>query len=421
MTELHHEKAAYDVAIIGGGASGLFAAALLRDGKKKVVLLEKNEKLGKKLFITGKGRCNLTNQKPPSEFLTHVCSNPRFLYSSLHAFDSYALMDFFETHSLKLKVERGDRVFPASDKSSDVIKTLQRCIDPQWTTVCLQTKVTAIQKKKNLFVIQALHQQNTTVSYRAEHVVLATGALSYPLTGSTGDGYAFARSFGHRIMPLRPALVAWESPHAWVHSLAGLTLHNVRLSILQRDKPVKNTFGECLFTHTGISGPAVLYLSSYVPSYDDLQAVIDLKPALDPQKLEQRVLRDFEANANKTAKYALDLLLPKRLAKVILSLCHIDLTKPIHQITSKERKSLVCLMKALPLSISGHAGYEQAVITQGGVCTKEIDPKTMRSKLVDGLYVVGELLDVDASTGGYNLQIAFSTAYACVQDLCRDT
>ena len=399
------------IVVIGGGAAGMMAALFAARAGGEVVLLERNEKLGKKVYITGKGRCNVTNAAEREKFLKHVYRNPRFLYAAWSLLDNMKLMDLIEGLGTPLKVERGDRVFPVSDKSSDILAALRRGLEGAGVSVRYHARVTRllIEDGRARGVILENGEQ-----IPAEAVILASGGLSYPATGSTGDGYALARSAGHSVTATLPALVPIVTEEAWPERLMGLSLRNVALSAYQAgEKKSKRIFheqGELLFTHFGISGPLALTLSSLLP--EDLTGVrlaIDLKPALDEQTLDARLVRDFRELSRKQLATAMDGLEPHSLGLVLLELAGLSPAQPINSVTHEQRRCLLNLMKALPLTPKALGGYEEAVVTRGGVQVKEVNPSTMESKLTPGLYMAGELLDLDASTGGFNLQIAWST------------
>jgi len=378
-------------------------------------LYEKNEKLGKKLFITGKGRCNLTNACDMEDLMKQIVTNPRFLYSAFHTFDNMAVMDFFERIGLEIKTERGMRVFPQSDHSSDVIKVLQNYMEQLGVHVYLNTEVKSIISENGRF--KKLLYGNKKESMEADACIVATGGLSYQSTGSTGDGYRFAKQMGHTVTKLSPSLVALNIKKDFAPRLMGLTLKNVELTLRQEKKVLYSEMGEMLFTHFGISGPLVLSASSYTAEEllkgHELPVIqIDLKPALTEEMLDARLLSDFEEAKNKSFKNALDKLLPQRMIEVIIALSGIDPEKKVNTISKEERRKLGYLLKHLTMHISGLRDYKEAVITKGGISVKEIVPSTMESKLVSGLYFAGEVLDVDAMTGGFNLQIAWSTGYA---------
>ena len=396
--------------VIGGGASGMLSAYYRKISGHDVVLFEKNEKLGKKIYITGKGRCNLTNDCDVNEFLNNVVSNPKFLISSINAYTPKDTMDFFECYGLQLKVERGNRVFPLSDKSNDVIKTLNYALTSNGVEIKLNECVNSLIIENN--VVKGVVTDKD--KYFCDSVIVATGGKSYPSTGSTGDGYKFATQSGHKVTELRPSLCGLNLVGNDFKSLQGLTLKNVKLTAKDKKGVFYSEQGEMLFTHYGISGPLVLTLSALLnrrnPS--DVTVSIDLKPALDDKQLDQRVLRDLNANINKEFKNSLDALLPKTLITLVIKRSEILDTKHNNVITSIERARLVNVLKNLTFKVHSLRGYEEAVVTSGGVLVKEINPKTMESKIVKGLFFVGEVLDVDAFTGGFNLQIAFSTAHS---------
>lgn len=379
----------------------------------RVTILEKNEKLGKKLFITGKGRCNLTNASDVEELLSQVMRNPKFLYSAFYTFDSYSVMDFFEGAGLPLKVERGNRVFPESDKSSDVIKILQRSLQELNVQVEYNSVVSRILYSNRKCTGVAVRRKQQEKKYEADAVIVATGGLSYPSTGSTGDGYSFAEQSGHCVTKLLPALVPMSVKEDYIPELQGLALKNVTLTIGEKKKILYKEQGEMLFTHFGISGPMVLSASSQIEGFEqnEFHANIDLKPALSEKQLDARVLRDFSECQNSYFKNSLSKLLPAKMIPVMIRLSGISSEKRVNEISKEERQRLVFLMKNFPFTIQGLRGYNEAIITKGGVSVKEIDPATMQSKKCQGLYFVGEVLDLDAKTGGYNLQIAWSTGY----------
>lgn len=415
------------VIIVGGGAAGMMAAISASDTGHQVVLYEKNEKLGKKLFITGKGRCNITNDSDVENLLKNVMKNPKFLYSAFYTFDSAGVMDFLQREGLALKTERGNRVFPESDKSSDVIQTLQRAMKKRGVEIHLNTEVKEIaweegvckgvileKENKRNSVRQNGKIDNETKGYReADAVIVATGGISYPSTGSTGDGYQFARKTSHQIQQTYPSLVPFNVKEEYIKELQGLSLKNVTLCITKGKKCLYEEMGEMLFTHFGVSGPLVLSASSVLSGKDlsEVQVVIDLKPALSVQQLDERVLRDFKNCQNSFFKNSLQKLLPAKMIPVIVGLSQIPSEKKVNEITREERQQLVSLLKEFPFTIESMRGYNEAIITRGGVSVKDINPATMESRLIKGLYFAGEVLDLDARTGGYNLQIAWSTGY----------
>ena len=387
----------------------MFAAGYAAANGNKVVLIEKNEKLGKKLFITGKGRCNVTNACSQQELIENTFGNPYFLYSAFYSFSNADLMNFFEENGVKLKVERGLRVFPDSEKSSDIIKALERFLNKNKVEIMLNTEVKEIIYKDKL----AKRIVTDKKTFEPDAVIIACGGLSYPSTGSTGDGYKFAAAAGHSVTKLYPSLVALKAKESFCGELQGLTLKNIGIKATVDGKVVFKDFGEMMFTHFGITGPVVLSLSRYVTDKLDkrCEAVIDLKPALSEKELENRILRDFKKYINKAFKNALDDLLPKKLIAVVIKLSGIAPDKKVNEITKEERKKLCSVFKGFKITITDTAGYNEAVITAGGVCVDEIDPSSMRSKIINNLYFAGEVIDVDAFTGGFNLQIAFSTGY----------
>lgn len=404
------------VIIIGGGAAGMMAAIIAARNGNKVTLIEKNEKLGKKLFITGKGRCNFTNASDSDEILASIVTNKKFMYSSFNGFSNYDTMGFFDELGLKFKIERGNRVFPESDHSYDVINALEREMKRLKVTIKLNTKVTQVCTEQGVFKSVRTNKDNI----EADSLIIATGGCSYPSTGSTGDGYEFARSLGHTVTKLSPALVPFTSDTEWVKELQGLSLRNVSVEIFDGSKSLYSDFGEMLFTHFGVSGPTVLSASSFVAPVirkHPLKLVIDLKPALDSEKLDERILRDFDAEKNKSFKNSLSKLLPQKMIPVIVELSRINPDKQVNSITKEERHTLVKLIKNLTLNLTGLRGFNEAIITQGGVDVKQINPKTMESKLVKNVYFAGEVMDVDAVTGGFNLQVAWSSAYAAAMSI----
>jgi len=397
--------------VIGGGAAGMMAAYAAAGDGLQVELLEKNEKLGKKIYITGKGRCNVTNDCDPEVFFSNVVSNPKFLYSAYYTFDNTQVMQLLEENGCPLKVERGNRVFPVSDHSSDIIRTMQNALQKKKVKISLNTEV------KRLVIEDGTVCGVELVNGKrlpADTVVVATGGISYPSTGSTGDGYKMAEVTGHRMVEARPALVPFTVRESWPLSLQGLALKNVSVLLKDGKKEIYQGFGEMLFTHFGISGPLILSASSYYTKKyygKEVELFLDLKPALSKEKLDKRILRDFEENQNKQFKNAIDGLLPSKMIPVIIQLTQIPQDKYVHDITREERQLLVDLLKSLPLTVTGTRPFAEAIITQGGVHVKDINPSTMESKLVRNLYFAGEVLDLDAMTGGFNLQIAWSTGF----------
>ncbi|MBQ4284763.1 MAG: NAD(P)/FAD-dependent oxidoreductase [Lachnospira sp.] len=406
----------------------MMAAITAARNGRRVVLIEKNEKLGKKVFITGKGRCNFTNAGDSEDIFNSVVTNKKFLYSAFNSFSQYDCMGFFDELGLKFKIERGNRVFPESDHSSDVIAVLQKELKKLGVEIMYNTIVTEVLAKDDIFEGVCVKDTSVTGSGKTTNVqgmgdarklagdalIIATGGNSYQSTGSTGDGYKFAKSLGHTVTPILPALVPFVVAEEWERELQGLSLKNVSVKILDGDKVLYSDFGEMLFTHFGVSGPTVLSASSYAASVikdKHLTLTIDYKPALTEEQLDERILRDFDEQKNKAFKNSLDKLLPKKLIPVVIDLSGIDGDKKVHEITKQERMSLVKLLKDFRLTLTGLRGFNEAIITQGGVNVKEINPSTMESKLVKGVFFAGEVIDVDAVTGGFNLQIAWSTGY----------
>lgn len=411
------------IIVVGGGAAGMMAAVSAARAGAEVTLLEKNEKTGKKIYITGKGRCNLTNACEPEEFFQNVISNGKFLYSAFYQMDNRTVMAFFENAGCRLKVERGERVFPVSDHSSDVIGALNRRMEREHVKVCLNTcvKELLIENQEKESIEEASHKgsvKGVVLSdgrkMEADAVILATGGKSYASTGATGDGYLFAETAGHTVKEVKPALVPFTVKESWCMELQGLSLKNVSVLLKSDKKKIYEGFGEMLFTHFGVSGPLILSASSYyAKKYADMQVplIIDLKPALTREQLDKRILRDFEENKNRQFKNALDGLLPAKMIPIIIRLSGISPEKKVNEVTKKERNNLIDCLKNLTLTVTGTRGFQEAIITQGGICVKEVNPSTMESKLVKGLYFAGEVLDLDGVTGGFNLQIAWSTGY----------
>ena len=395
------------VIVIGAGPAGIMAA-IHASKKHNVTILDGNDRIGKKLFITGKGRCNVTNSKDISEFFDYIPGNPHFLYSALYSYTNEDTMNFFENVGIKLKVERGGRVFPMSDKSSDIIKGLSIGLKESNVQVKLNSKVTNIIYDANKIV--GVEINNSTKLY-GDYFIIATGGASYPLTGSRGEGQKFSKKLGHTIIELKPSLVPIELNEPWLKDLMGLSLKNISLSILKNNKVLYKNQGEMLFTNYGISGPLVLSGSRYVKNEGSYEASIDLKPALNESELDKRIQKDFLKYQNKEFKNALDDLLPKKLIPLIINLSNIPLDKKVNVITKEERKKLLHILKDLRVKIKGLRPIEEAIVTAGGVNTLEIDPSTMKSKIISNLSFAGEVIDVDAFTGGYNVQIALSTGY----------
>lgn len=398
------------VLVIGGGAAGMMAAYAAGMCGHEVTLLEQNEKLGKKIYITGKGRCNFTNASPLEEIMQAVVSNPKFLYSAFYTFSNDAVMDFFENQGMPYKIERGNRAFPVSDHASDVIHALERAMKEQDVRIRLHTQVRELLIEDDKATGVLLTDGGKIM---ADSLILATGGLSYPTTGSTGDGHTMAKNSGHKIVTPRPALVPLTTKEEYILRMQGLSLKNVSLKIKDEKKVIYDAFGEMLFTHFGVSGPLVLSASSVLSRHfpREYQAYIDLKPALSEEVLNERLLREFSERPNQHIKAVFQQLLPAKMIPVMIELSQISMDKPVNAITKEERRRLVELFKAFPFTITGTRGFKEAIITQGGVSVKDIDPATMESKRIKDLYLVGELLDLDALTGGYNLQIAWSTGY----------
>lgn len=399
------------VLVIGAGAAGMYASIAAAEEGHEVHIYEKNEKPGRKLFITGKGRCNLTNACDIEGLLQAVKSNPKFLYSSFYTHTNEDVIRFFEKNGMKTKVERGERVFPLSDHSSDVIRTLEHKLRLLHVHLHLNTEVKELLISESSFKGLIL-EDGSRIS--GDACIVATGGCSYPLTGSTGDGYRFARQAGHRITELIPSLVPVETEEKWVKNLMGLSLRNIELTVKDGRKELYRDFGEMLFTHFGMSGPVILSASSVVGSLLQKKALdflIDLKPALSAEQLDHRILRDFGEQKNKQFKNSLGKLLPAKLVPVVVALSGIDPEKKVHDIAKEERQNLTYLLKHFRITGTGLRSWNEAIITKGGVAVREIDPGTMESKKAAGLYFAGEVLDLDAVTGGFNLQIAWSTAY----------
>lgn len=420
------------IVVIGGGAAGMMAAIAASEKGRRVILCEKNEKLGKKIYITGKGRCNVTNACERDKFFENLVTNPKFFYSAFHEFDNAAMMALLKNNGCSLKTERGERVFPVSDHASDVTAALERLLRKQGVMVRLGAAVREILTEEVPTVEEGqLFEQGKQAPPASQRyvtgvmlesgeripafsVVLATGGLSYPSTGSTGDGYRMAEHLGHTVKECFPALVPIEIRESWCAALQGLSLKNVELTMRCGTKRIWQGFGELLFTHFGISGPLALSASSYYgrcKDKDQVSFILDLKPALTMEQLERRILRDFDENRNKSLKNVIGSLYPAKLTPVMISLSGIEPEKKIHEITKQEREVLVRLTKELTMQAAGLRGYSEAVVTQGGVSVKEVNPSTMESKRVRGLYFAGEILDLDALTGGFNLQIAWSTGH----------
>ena len=400
------------VIIIGGGAAGLMSAVAAISNNSEVTIYEGNEKLGKKMYITGKGRCNLTNACDISEYFDNIVSNDKFLYSALYSFTNDDVIKFFEDNGCPIKIERGNRAFPVSDKSSDIIKTLEKYLRRNGVKIVLNTRVESVITKEEKVSGVKLDAGNVD---RCDRLIIATGGKSYQATGSTGDGYRFAKELGINVTPLRPSLVPLEAKEDYIRRLQGLSLRNVELTIYNNKKTVYKDFGEMLFTHFGVSGPLVLSAGSRIGELledgSNLNAAIDLKPALSYKKLEDRIIREIDANKNKEIKYLLSSLLPAKMVDVFIDLLNINKHLKLNEFTKNNRTDLINLLKAFPFTITGLRGFNEAIITQGGIDVSEINPSTMESKKIKGLYFAGEVIDIDALTGGYNLQLAFSTGH----------
>lgn len=401
------------IVIIGGGPAGMMAAITAAKAGADVVLLEKNEKIGKKLFITGKGRCNVTNACDTENLFANVMEHSKFLYSAVYGYDNQAVMQFFEDAGCHLKTERGQRVFPESDHSSDILRALDREMQKAGVKVRLNSEVEEVlidNEKKQILGVR-LHNREKIM---ADRLIIATGGISYVLTGSTGDGYRFAREAGHSVTKLSPALVPFNIEEDWCKQLQGLSLRNVEATIEVEGRNIYSDFGEMLFTHYGVSGPLMLSGSSYYvhkAGNRPAKLYIDLKPALTQEQLDKRILREFDANRNKQFKNAIATLFPAKMQNIMPMLAQIDPEKKVNEITKEERERFLHTIKHLELTITGVRDYNEAIITKGGVKLSEINPSTMESKIIKGLYFAGEVLDLDALTGGYNLQIAWSTGH----------
>ena len=408
------------VAIIGGGAAGMLCGVYAARRGHQVHILEKNEKLGKKLFITGKGRCNVTNDSDTEELFPAVMSNRKFLYSAFYTYGSRDVMEFFEEAGVPLKTERGNRVFPVSDHSSDIIRALERELKKAGAQIHLHTEVKEVCTRDEKVTGVLLSDGDF---FEADTVVVATGGLSYPSTGSTGDGYRFAAETGHKVVSQSPSLVPLVAKEDYVSKLQGLSLRNVELTVKSGKKVLYKDFGEMMFTHFGVTGPLILSASAQIGKKlekEPLEAFLDLKPALDAEQLDARILREFDANHNKQFKNAVDSLFPAKLKPVMTELSGIAEEKKVNEITKEERMRFVRLIKDFKMTLTSLRSYSEAIITKGGVSVKEIHPGTMESKFVKNLYFSGEVLDLDALTGGYNLQIAWSTAYLAGMNAGRE-
>ena len=409
-----------NIAVIGAGAAGMMSAILIAEQGHSVTVFEQNERIGKKLYITGKGRCNFTNACSRDNFLSSVISNSRFLYSAYDTMDSEAVIDFFERHGMKTKIERGNRAFPASDKSADVIDTLRDAMRRQGVKVRLRSRITRIltdeERVTGLAVLNPDEGVEKCLDF--DRVIVATGGLSYPSTGATGDGLRFAGELGLRVTKTSPSLVPIECEERYCEEMQGLSLRNVELHIKSGKKEVFDEFGEMMFTHFGVTGPLILTASARIGQLigkKELRTYIDLKPAVSEEKLDDRILRLFAENPNKAVQNVVNELYPAKMLPVILALCGIDSGKKVHDVTKGERLQIVQMTKRFPLTFTRLRGYNEAVITKGGVSVREIDPGSMEAKKIEGIHFVGEVLDVDALTGGFNLQIAWCTAAQCAK------
>lgn len=398
-----------DVVVIGGGPAGLFSAAIAAKNGNKVILIDKNDVLARKLRITGKGRCNVTNSADISDFIGMVCSNPHFMYSAFYSFTNQDLIDFFEKSGVPLKEERGGRIFPVSDSAKDIANALIKYAKDNGVVIIKDCVIKVIQENNNVTAVQT----KTGKKIDCSRVIVATGGASYPLTGSNGDGYKFARNLGHTVVEPYPSLIPLLVKEEYVGDLQGLSLKNIAIKVFKEKKCVYEDFGEMIFTHYGLSGPVILSASSNLKNIEssNYKISIDLKPALTFEQLDKRIQRDFEKNINKNFSNSLDDLLPSKLIDTVIKLSGIDPYIKVHQINKQQRMVLCDLLKNLTFTITGVRPIEEAIITRGGVNTKEINPSTMESKIINGLFFCGEVIDVDAYTGGFNLQIAFSTAY----------
>lgn len=396
------------VVVVGGGPAGMMAALQAAENENRVILIDKNKNLGKKLLITGKGRCNLTNYSDLNQHIKNIVDNPEFMYSSLGEFDAYRLYYFFEGLGLSLKIERGDRVFPKSNRSQDVLKVMQREL--------FENNVEIIKDKVEEIIIKNNKAAGVKLKYQgqleADKIILAAGGSSYPQTGSDGSGFQLAQNLGHQIIEPEPGLCGLETKEKWIYQAEGLKLKYVDLKLFKAEEEIYSDFGDLEIRSNYLDGPLIISASMHLDSEPEAyQLEIDLKPALDYQSLDRRILRDFEKYSNKYFGNSLDDLLPKKMIPIILELSSIDYQKTVNQITAAEREKLIYLLKALKLNIKAKKGFERAIVTRGGVDTAEINPKTLESKIVKDLYFAGEVIDIAAMTGGYNLQIAFSTGY----------
>ncbi len=416
---MNNQQEKFDVVVIGGGPAGMMVAGRAAELGAKVVLLEKNRNPGRKLLITGKGRCNITQAKyDDRKFVEALGENGHFLFSALTVFGPTEVIKFFEERGLRLKTERGGRVFPVTDRAQDVLDVLSKYLKENKVKIISSEEVLGFEAKGNK--IAGIRLRNRRI--QAKFFILCTGGKSYPITGSTGDGYGWAKALGHKIIETRPALVSIRIKEGWAKEITGLSLKNVRVNVFQNGKKQATEFGEMLFAHFGLSGPIILDVSKKIGELlagGEVQIEIDLKPALDFSQLDKRLQRDFEKNIHKDFKNYLPELLPKKMIEIVIALSSIDPRKKLNFITSEERRELVKLLKGIKLTVGGLMDYNQAVITTGGVDLKEIDSKTMRSKLIDNLFFAGEIINLDGPTGGYNLQICWSTGYVAGSAIAR--
>ena len=411
--------------VIGGGPAGMMAAiTAAKENNSQVILLEKMESCGRKLLITGKGRCNITSSLDMDDFIKNIPGNGKFLYSCFQNFTNKDIIEMLEKNNVKTKIERGNRVFPVSEKSLDVLKAFEDEMEKADVKVITKAKVTSIDVKDNTIVAVGFLKDGIENEFKADKVILATGGMSYKATGSTGDGYEIAKKLGHKIVQIKPSLVPLESKKDLkiCKQMQGLSLRNVGMKLIDitKNKTIYEDFGELLFTHFGVSGPTVLSSSAHLLRYKNvdeslkegnIKLRIDLKPALDEEKLNNRILRDFDKQKNKQFKNSLDELLPRKMIDIVIKKSEIDENKQVNEITKQERIKLIHILKNFEIEISGFRPIDESIITSGGIDTKEINPKTMESKIIKGLYFAGEIIDVDAYTGGFNLQIAYSTGY----------
>ncbi len=416
---MNNQQEKFDVVVIGGGPAGMMVAGRAAELGAKVVLLEKNRNPGRKLLITGKGRCNITQAKyDDRKFIEALGKNGHFLFSALTVFGPTEVTKFFEERGLRLKTERGGRVFPVTDRAQDVLDVLSKYLKENKVKIISNEEVLGFEAKGNK--IASIRLRNRRI--QAKFFALCTGGKSYPITGSTGDGYVWAKALGHKIVETRPALVSIRIKEGWAKEITGLSLKNVRVNVFQNGKKQATEFGEMLFAHFGLSGPIILDVSKKIGELlagGEVQIEIDLKPALDFSQIDKRLQRDFEKNIHKDFKNYLPELLPKKMIEIVIALSSIDPRKKLNFITSEERRELVKLLKGIKLTVGGLMDYNQAVITTGGVDLKEIDSKTMRSKLIDNLFFAGEIINLDGPTGGYNLQICWSTGYVAGSAIAR--